>query len=301
MRPAFIARPNAPAGAPPKVALAAVAFALLLYPGPAAAVTVADPSTLWVNITYTGVFPDFLADQQTGQAESDIVGDEFNGAFYTAFDNGGTPLDLEDGTLFFRLRVGAEKNPSGFSNAAFVGIDANEDGEIEAFVGVDNSGSGDHVGIWNAGTGANTSPNTTSILSPPITEDPLSIDNYSWRPVDILTDGITDDDLDGGTTGTDYYVSFAIPFGALVNYYDTNEAFTIDELTPLQYVAATATQDNSLNQDLNGVDGGVNSVMTWEELGGFTDPFTFSGQAAPEPSSLLLVLLGLVPFAQRRR
>ena len=40
----------------------------------------------------------------------------------------------------------------------------------------------------------------------------------------------------------------------------------------MRYVMGTASQANAFNQDLNGVNGGVNSSLTWAELGAITLP-----------------------------
>ena len=45
----------------------------------------------------------------------------------------------------------------------------------------------------------------------------------------------------------------------------------------MRYVMGTATQANSFNQDLNGVNGGVNSSLTWADLGAITTPLNVTG------------------------
>jgi hypothetical protein len=116
----------------------------------------------WTPILYppsNPTVPDPGSDQQTGSKEADIVGTANVASFYTSFYNGGTP-SLIDGLLGFRVRLAEEQSPAGFSTAAFVGIDGNADGRLDLFIGVDNSGSFDHVGIWRAGAGQNISPST---------------------------------------------------------------------------------------------------------------------------------------------
>src|SRR5437764_9541980 len=47
---------------------------------------------------------------------------------------------------------------TGSSEGDIVGIDANHDGAIDLFLGVNNSGAANTVGIWNPGAGLNVSP-----------------------------------------------------------------------------------------------------------------------------------------------
>src|SRR6185437_9981222 len=71
--------------------------------------------------------------------------------------------------------------------------------------------------------------------------------------------------------------------------------------TTLTYVVATATQANSLNQDLNGVGPNYDPSQTWSQLGVLSNPMTAGGLAAvPEINPGLWVgLLLLAAIAQR--
>jgi len=106
-----------------------------------------SPPTDWASIAYPdNNIPDPFDDQQTGSYESDIVGDSNHAALYTAFDGAGSS-SLIDGWLTFRFRMAGEKNPDGYTGAAFVGLDADLNGALDIFIGVNNSGSADEVGI----------------------------------------------------------------------------------------------------------------------------------------------------------
>ena len=165
----------------------------------ASMVDVTAPTTSWTIITYANNNPDPSTDQQTGSEEGDIVGNALHPSFYTMFGDGGTP-STTDGTLAFRIRLGADVNPSGFKTALFVGIDANKDGAIDLFVGVNNSGAADTIGIWNPGAGLNISPNTTTIVSTPLRTYTQTATNYNWMAVNLTNDPTvgTATDLDGG-------------------------------------------------------------------------------------------------------
>jgi hypothetical protein len=251
-------------------------------------------TTNWTAILYPAgnpTTPDPFSDQQTGSKEGDIVGTTTVPSLYTRFYNGGTP-SLTDGQLAFRLRLAEEQNPPGYSGAAFIGVDGNNDGRLDIFLGVNNSGSTAQIGMWRAGTGANTSPSTTTIQSPASISYAETSVNYSWTPVTATIDPTTMSyDIDGGAR-TDHFLTFVVPFADLVAMFATNGIAGINENSVFTYVAATATQDNSLNQDLNGVNGGVNSASTWQQLGALTTPLTATGGTVPEPSTWALIALG---------
>ena len=262
-----------------------------------------SPTTLWTALLYgvsNPTIPDPSNDQQTGSLESDIVGNTTHASLFTAFYDGGTP-SLTDGQIAFRLRLAEEKNPPGFSGSAFVGLDANGDGKLDLFLGVNNSGSADQIGIWKAGSGANISPNTTTLANTPSFTYTETSTNYSWIQVTSISDpSATSYDLDGGG-GTDRFLSFVLPFADVVAAVNSVLTNGFNQNSVVAYVAATATQANSLNQDLNGVDGGVNSSSTWASLGALTLPYSASGIQVPEPATGTFLILGATYMGLCRR
>lgn len=267
----------------------------------ASMVDIAAPTTTWTPVLYANNNPDPSADQQTGSAEGDIIGNAANPSVYTTFGNAGT-TSLTDGTLAFRVRIGADVNPGGFKTALFVGIDANSDGALDLFLGVNNSGSADTIGIWDPGTGLNVSPSTTSIVSTPLVSYVLTSTNYSWMPVSSVNNpGVTSLDIDGGGQN-DFFLSYSIPFADIVAQLAANGVSGFNENSSMSYVVSTATQANSLNQDLNGVAGGVNSSLTWAQLGVLSNTMTPAGIAVvPELDSMFGIVGLLVAVAAHQR
>jgi hypothetical protein len=249
----------------------------------------------WTPIAYPALLPDVYDDQRTGIPEADIVGDSSNPAFYYRFDDAGTPSGT-DGAIGFRVRIGADKNPAGFEHFMGVGLDANGDGALDLFLATENSGNPDRLGIFDAGTGANTSPSTTSINSTPLFSYALSVSNYSFLPVNATIDPpATSFDLDADGD-TDYFLTWVIPFANVVSALAAQGITGVDDTTAVRFVLGSSTQPNALNQDLGGPNGGTTSTETWESLGAFSNPLPI-----PEPDSAGLVLLGLVALASRRR
>lgn len=288
-----------------------LSVALAAFASPAsAAISITSATSLWTAITYADPnAADPSLDQQTGTVEGDIVGNAAHPSLYTIFDDGGTPGVLTDGEIGFRLRLGGDASPSGLKTVVWVGIDANEDGKVDLFAGALEDSD---IGYYPAGTGANTSPSTTSIVSSnPYFEVAVSTLNFDFSPVTSTNDPTaTNFNLDGGSGGgashTDQFVSFKLSFASLVtavNGLGLSNLGTFNQDSPLRFIAATSQQANALNQDLNGINGGVNSATTWTALGGFTKPFTVDGVAViPEPSALVfLSTIGLLWGFRRSR
>ncbi len=288
-----------------------LSVALAAFASPAsAAISITSATSLWTAITYADPnAADPSLDQQTGTVEGDIVGNAAHASLYTIFDDGGTPGVLTDGEIGFRLRLGGDASPSGLKTVVWVGIDANADGKVDLFAGALEDSD---IGYYPAGTGANTSPSTTSIVSSnPYFEVAVSTLNFDFSPVTSTNDPTaTNFNLDGGSGGgashTDQFVSFKLSFASLVtavNGLGLSNLGTFNQDSPLRFIAATSQQANALNQDLNGINGGVNSATTWTALGGFTKPFTVDGVAViPEPSALIfLSTIGLLWGFRRSR
>ena len=285
----------------------ALALAALGAGAEASLVDIGSPTTAWSPIRYGGANGfDPTVDQQTGSAEGDLVGNSTHASVYTFFGDRNTP-STTDGDLAFRLRLGADTSPSGFKTAAFVGIITNAaSGKIDLFIGVNNSGQSDQIGIYNPGSGLNISPSTTTIVSPAIVSYAQTSSNYGWTAVTPTIDpNATNFDIDAGGQ-TDYFLTFSIPFADIIAQLAARGILGIDQNSNFSYVVATSTQGNSLNQDLNGVGKNYNTSSTWGQLGALSDP-TQPIAAVPEVDSALGIV-GLVVavvahqhFKRRRR
>ena len=269
------------------------------------AASVISSSTLWTPL---GANYDFLGDQQTGARAGDIVGNGVDFGFFTTFNPNATPTPT-NGELGFRVRLdaaGGNSNNPAFDRVFWVGIDAGLNGTLDAFVGVIFSGNSSELTIRAPGTGANTSPSTTTISNTPSNTYATSASNYNYRPVNFGSglgqDGGSTNDLTPLTTsGPDYYLSFMLPFADIVEFMASlSTPITITNSTPLRYVMATSTQANSLNQDLGGVNAGTNSATSWQDLGGFSPVITPTGVIIPEPSGVAFLIISGSLFLLRR-
>ena len=256
-----------------------------------------SPTTLWEPILPASTNQaDYFNDEKTGRPESDLVGNGTHPAAYLKFDNARTP-SLTDGTLGFRVRVGSDTPQAGtFDSVLFFGIDGNNDGALDLFVGADNkSGGTKAIKIWDAGTGLNISPNTTTVATPTsqkvYSETSL---NFDFSQVSLTIDPtatVFDLDADGST---DRFISFSVPFADVVSEMSRLAGIAVNENSSLRYVVATSTQANSLNEDFNGIPMNFNGALTWEQLGGMS-----AGLQVPEPGAGVLSVLGLVVLAGR--
>ena len=245
---------------------------------------------------------DYHVDQQTGKSDGDIVGGTgTNYGFLVAFNDNGDVNSI-DGTLGFRIRVdehGGNNNNPQPTNVFWVGVDANNDGALDVFLGANFQGGSSQLEIRAPGNGLNQSPSTTTISNSTFktytldTIEDVTPANFNYRPVNFLTDGGNTNDVTG-TGEPDYYLSFMIPFGDIVEFLGNLQTpINITDTSPLRFIVATSTQANSLNQDIGGIAGGLDTP--WIEV--YPPPYN----PVPEPSSSFLALGALAGAGLVRR
>jgi hypothetical protein len=235
-------------------------------------IALSGPTTEWkvVNFSATNQF-DYFNDSQAGSADLDIVGSSTHAAIYTQFDDRGTTNTTDD-LVGFRVRLAGGDNGGDFSGVMLVGIDANSDGKLDLFLSADGRNNGRAVKIFSPGNGANTSPSTTSISAPANQKVyPFGSSNYSVVAVSSVSDPIPNlnTNLNGDAKG-DIFVSFAVSFEDVRTEMQRISSVTITAQSPLRYVVITLTQNNAINGDISGLNGGVNSSVTYTQLGLFS-------------------------------
>jgi len=252
------------------------------------AIALNSPTTDWNPIVYPGATrSDYLKDQQTGDGESDLVGSAPGQPMQTAFY-----FRLEGDEIAFRVRVNTDSNSVGYAGAIWVGLMLDDDDSVDLFAGLYSSSSGKETygGYYNPGSGANTSPSTTTVeTSRPISTQTLSSSTFLFTPVTIGPSG--NDPVPGGITDVgedgknDYFATWVLSFSQLVSAAATLD-FTVTKDTPFRFVVGTSQQAQSMNQDLNGAEKitKANETMTFAALGAVSPFITAEGGIVPDPT-----------------
>lgn len=218
---------------------------------------------------------DPVGDQQTGLTSSDIVGDGTYRSFYVSYDSVTNSIGL-------RIRINAQDGTASaysFKNFVFAGLDCNQDGKIDLFVGLYNpTGNNGKIGIFEADPAkANDGPSTTGILNPYFQYTPAANSNYSLIQA---TDG------SNFSSNPDFFISFRIPLNDINSSLTlAGKTYSITADSVLRYIVGTSSQANSFNQDLNGING-MAATGTWEQLGIFSNDLTPTGDTYPTASDV---------------
>lgn len=244
---------------------------------------VSSPSK-WVNVVPSSNAFDFLVDQQTGSGSvsQDLVGGTADfgggsknyGVFYIQFDDNGTVATTDD-ELAFRFRInnadGVHKDT--FQYYVFVGLDFDLNGSVDLFTGMynpDNNGS-KSISIYSSDPNkSNTSPSTTGFGDKLFETTPVKNTNWSI---------MTTDDGSNFSGDADYFISFKLKLsdinGALSQIDPT---WVMTTASPLRMFIGTASQANSYNQDMGGIQGlDTKSTVPWAQMGVFAPVVTPNG------------------------
>jgi hypothetical protein len=248
---------------------------------------VTAPNTDWTAVPYRSSAVLDVAGDQTGttSGEMDIVGSATQPAFFIKFIPGSTTTD---GTLYFRVRLGGDLSPAGFRNAVDVGIDANQDGVMDLYIGPRNSSSTARNRIYKPLTSsANNTPATVSADTTHLYKNVLqtsTIFNFSavnaasgtaGVQMDPAADTAAHQDLNSAT-GTDYLISFSVPFADVVSGL-SSQGITFNSTKPFTCILFTSSAGKLANRDLNGVSGGTTSTTHFASLGVLSQPMYVTG------------------------
>lgn len=283
----------------------------------AAVTSVDDFTPAWTAISYMNpANADPFADSNGQQAE-ELVGSATTPFLFTGYDSA-------NDHAYFRTRHAETKvtgKSSVFSSNLIIGIDADSDFKIDAFVGVSTQGGGFDVFLAAPDTtnaDNNKSFNSITIDSGSYQKFTATTDNYRWDAV-TTDDDPNDIDIDGSYTAgppaaneddIDYYLSFRVSFSALATIIE-NSSTTLNNGdvgadTPFRFFVATSTNDSNFNKDIGGLNGRDNTLLNtaFSELPQVhTDLVTASGAPVivPEPSSSALLLGSLLGALGIRR
>lgn len=217
---------------------------------------------------------DVVGDQVTGQGQDDFV---VNGMYMK--------YGVVNGAQSQIVRAIFDKYESkGFGGYFRLGVDANADGNVDLYYGVDDAGRSTGIMFQNPTGTSNTIGGTT--LGSSYNKVSLTSTNYNYTSV-----------------SGDGQLTFVIAFSTVQSALSTL-GITVDENTYLRYIFGTSTNLNTINQDLYGVSG-LNSTITFADSGAFSDYENFRGgrPIIPEPSTYVQVgvVMGMVLIMLKRK
>lgn len=265
-----------------------------------------------------GYMYDPINDQQTGQYDSDFVAAPGAPGFFVQYG-------LIDGVshMAFRIVLNEYKTTGNLVNIR-VGFDGNNDGKVDLFMGPSLQNNQYGLVFQAPGTGQNISPSTTTLGSafyPTANRTGLPALNANNNGLAFNSSNFSNIELTAANIATYYpgwtmqngknpgdndsIISFAIPVADInAAIAATGQNFTIDAYTFMRWIAFTATQNNSINQDVYGLPKITNSNgvgnTTWSS---FIPLMNSNGSPIPEPSAYGALLgFGLTGlFVLRRR
>ena len=241
-----------------------------------------------------------VADQQTGQNVSDLVGTTTAPTIYIGY---GTISGVD--YIGFRVRLNTFDTVSALKQVTYIGFDFDNNNIADMVVGANlqsQQSSNWRVVIADTdNTMANTSPSTTGILyGQSITPLYQLATNGNDSYVNYQQVTSTNATVGGVTTisgDADAFLTFALPYASFVSAIQSTSvmgsSFTFNANTTYRITAGTSQQENNINQDAMGA---------MDVAFNFSAPINTSGSAVPEPASFAILGALITPvFLARRR
>ena len=241
----------------------------------------------WTPLTVAGgggaYLADPTADQQTGQYQDDLLGSATTPGFFMKYGQ----INGVDSVAFRmvenKVYTDNKGNPT-FGGQASIGMDSDGDGAIDIVFTVIGKNQSNGINYQAPGTGANVSPNTTT-LGGPVLISAFNATNFDYRIADAsIYPGWTQI-----TGDPDAVLTFAISFASLNAALNAVGKASITPSTLVRFIAFTSTQTNAINQDVYGSTGISSAVRFDAPGGGFTEWTDSTGRPVPEPPTIFAV------------
>ena len=199
-------------------------------------------------------------DDQQSVADTDFVGNAINALVETQKQTMNFSDGITDDVYFFRVRMG-QSNPS---TSFYLGLDVSGDQIADLFIEANMKSQTPYVSFHKrdyAKTGL--SPSQTSWLNGTRNGE-LFLDGRNAN-VSYYSAGT---DIDGGNSGTDFWIEFGFTEESLKAYALANFGLNISGESAIALYGFTSTSQTS-NGDIAGVDDKIPGILdkTWEELG----------------------------------
>jgi hypothetical protein len=143
---------------------------LLVSPSAWAVISLGGSTSDWSAISYGLNTSDYLEDQQTGQGDADIVGEDISGnqfGVYKAYDFGAN-AGMADDYIGFRLRMSQLTNyaKGEWNERIYIGVDVFANGIADLFIHVNGTKGKQEISYYKAADDPLTVDPNTSVLIP---------------------------------------------------------------------------------------------------------------------------------------
>lgn len=242
-----------------------------------------------------GYLYDPVSDSQTGLLHADFVSSAGSpGFFIKTFAVAGVDY------LAFRIVLDALPTNSNFYIR--MGLDADLNGSVDLFFGPTFSGSTlQDISFVAPGSGLNISPNTTTVDPTPVLT--ITPANAYFASATLASNGALYPGWTQQNSTVDGVMSFAVPVSSInqaLGLVGSSATIAADSL--LRWVAFTANQQNSVNQDAYGLGNTKDKTTAGITYASFSQIMDSAGNPIPEPSAYGLFFgAGLVGFLSLRR